>query len=64
MLAPGRKAQLIQLAQPAESRGEVDRDRRVEKLYDVVPPALPKLQMCLRTGRIERSFTATPLSAS
>ena len=42
VLAPGRGAQLIALAQPAESRGEVERGRRVEKLYDVVLPVLPK----------------------
>ena len=42
VLAPGRGAKLIQLAQPAESRGEVERGRRVEKLYDVVLPVLPK----------------------
>ena len=42
VLAPGRRAQLIALAQPAASRGELERGRRVEKLYDVVLPALPK----------------------
>ena len=42
VLAPERGAQLIQLAQPAESRGELERGRRVEKLYDVVLPVLPK----------------------
>ena len=42
VLAPRRGTQLIQLAQPAESRGEVERGRRVEKLYDVVLPVLPK----------------------
>ena len=42
VLAPGRGVQLIALAQPAESRGEVERGRQVEKLYDVVLPVLPK----------------------
>ena len=42
VLAPGRGAQLIGLAQPAESSGEVERGRRVEKLYDVVLPVLPR----------------------
>ena len=42
VLAPERGTQLIQLAQPAESREEVARGRRVEKLYDVVLPVLPK----------------------
>ena len=42
VLTPGRGAQVIQLARPAESGDSVDRGRRVEKLYDVVLPALPK----------------------
>ena len=42
VLAPGRGAQVIQLAHPAESGNSVDRGRRVEKLYDVVLPTLPK----------------------
>ena len=42
VLAPGRGAQVVQLAQPAESDDSVERGRRVEKLYDVVLPALPK----------------------
>ena len=43
VLAPGRESsQLIQISQPAESRGELERGRQVEKLYDVVLPALPK----------------------
>ena len=42
VLAPGRGAQVVQLAQPAESGDSVERGRRVEKLYDVVLPALPK----------------------
>ena len=42
VLSPGRGAQVIQLARPAESGDSVDRGRRVEKLYDVVLPALPK----------------------
>ena len=42
VLAPGRGAQVLQLAQPAESGDSVERGRRVEKLYDVVLPALPK----------------------
>ena len=42
VLAPGRGTQVVQLAQPAESGDSVERGRRVEKLYDVVLPALPK----------------------
>ena len=42
VLAPGRGAQVVQLAQPTESGDSVERGRRVEKLYDVVLPALPK----------------------
>ena len=42
VLSPGRGAQVIQLARPAESGDAVDRGRRVEKLYDAVLPALPK----------------------
>ena len=42
VLAPGRGAQVVQLAQPAESGDSLERGRRVEKLYDVVLPALPK----------------------
>ena len=42
VLAPGRGAQVIQLARPADSDDSVERGRRVEKLYDVVLPALPK----------------------
>ena len=42
VLSPGRGAQIIQLARPAESADAVDRGQRVEKLYDVVLPALPK----------------------
>ena len=42
VLAPGRGAQVIQLARPADSGDSVERGRRVEKLYDVVLPALPK----------------------
>ena len=42
VLTLGRGAQVIQLARPAESGDSVDRGRRVEKLYDVVLPALPK----------------------
>ena len=42
VLAPGRGAQVVQLAQSAESDDSVERGRRVEKLYDVVLPALPK----------------------
>ena len=42
VLTPGRGAQVIQLARPAQSGDSVDRGRRVEKLYDVVLPALPK----------------------
>ena len=42
VLSPGRGAQIVQLARPAESADAVDRGRRVEKLYDVVLPALPK----------------------
>ncbi len=42
VLAPGRGAQVIQLAHPAESAGCADRGRRVEKLYDMVLPAMPK----------------------
>ena len=33
---------MIQLAQPAEAADAVERGRRVEKLYDVVLPALPR----------------------
>ena len=42
VLAPGRGAQVVQLAQPAETDDSLERGRRVEKLYDVVLPALPK----------------------
>ena len=42
VLSPGRGAQVVQLARPAESADSVDRGQRVEKLYDVVLPALPK----------------------
>ena len=42
VLSPGRGAQIVQLARPADSGDSVDRGRRVEKLYDVVLPALPK----------------------
>ena len=42
VLSPGRGAQVIQLARPAESGDAADRGQRVEKLYDVVLPALPK----------------------
>ena len=42
VLSPGRGAQVVQLAQPAESGDSLERGRRVEKLYDVVLPALPK----------------------
>ena len=42
VLAPGRGAQVIQLARPGESGDGVDRGRRVEKLHDVVLPMLPK----------------------
>ena len=42
VLDPERGAQVVQLAQPAESGESVERGRRVEKLYDVVLPALPK----------------------
>ena len=42
VLAPGRGAQVIQLARPGESSDGVDRGRRVEKLHDVVLPMLPK----------------------
>ena len=42
VLSPGRGAQVIQLARPAESGDSVERGRRVERLYDVVIPALPK----------------------
>ena len=42
VLAPGRGAQVIQLARPGESGDSVDHGRRVEKLYDVVLPALPR----------------------
>ena len=42
VLAPGRGAQVIQLARPGESGDCVDRGRRVEKLHDVVLPMLPK----------------------
>ena len=42
VLSPGRGAQVVQLARPAESGDSVDRGHRVEKLYDVVLPALPK----------------------
>ena len=42
VLSPGRGTRLIQLAQPAESEDEVEHGRRVEKLYDVVLPVLPK----------------------
>ena len=42
VLDPGRGAQIIQLAQPVDSGAAVERGRRVEKLYDVVLPALPK----------------------
>ena len=42
VLAPGRGAQVIQLARPGESGDSVDRGRRVEKLHDVVLPMLPK----------------------
>ena len=42
MLSPGRGAQVIKIARPAESPDTVDRGRRVEKLYDVVLPALPR----------------------
>ena len=42
VLDPGRGAQVIKLAQPVESGDSVERGRRVEKLYDVVLPALPK----------------------
>ena len=42
VLAPGCGAQVVQLAQPAETDDSLERGRRVEKLYDVVLPALPK----------------------
>lgn len=42
VLAPGRGAQVVQLAQPTDADDSVERGRRVEKLYDVVLPALPK----------------------
>ena len=42
VLAPGRGAQVIQLARPAESGDSVGRGQRVEKLHDVVLPLLPK----------------------
>ena len=42
VLSPGRGAQVIQLARPAEFGDAADRGQRVEKLYDVVLPALPK----------------------
>ena len=51
VLAPGRGAQVIQLARPAESGDSVDRGRRVEKLHDVVLPLLPK--------EVQRSPSAT-----
>ncbi len=40
--APDAAAQVVQLAQPAETDNSLERGRRVEKLYDVVLPALPK----------------------
>ena len=42
VLAPGRGAQVIQLAQPGEADDTAERGRQVEKLYDVVLPVLPK----------------------
>ena len=42
VLAPGRGTQVVQLAQPMESGDSLERGRRVEKIYDVVLPALPK----------------------
>ena len=42
VLAPGRGAKVVQLAHPAGPDDTADRGQRVEKLYDVVFPALPR----------------------
>ena len=42
VLTPGRGAKVVQLAHPAGPDDTADRGRRVEKLYDVVLPALPR----------------------
>ncbi len=42
VLAPDRSLNLIQLAQPAEAKEAIERARGVEKLHDIVLPALPK----------------------
>ena len=50
VLAAGRGAQIIQLAHPAETGDSVENGRRVEKLHDVILPALPK--MAQRPGEV------------
>ncbi len=42
VLAPDRGVGLVQLAQMVETEESVERGRRLEKIYDMVLPALPK----------------------
>ena len=42
VLTPGRGPQVIQLAKPVDAGKAVDRGRRVEKLYDILLPAMQK----------------------
>ena len=57
VLASGRGTQVIQLARPSESGDAVDRGRRVEKLYDVVLPALPKEAQLPGSGTLKLDET-------
>ncbi|MDD9982301.1 MAG: phospholipase D-like domain-containing protein [Gammaproteobacteria bacterium] len=58
VFAPGRGAQVIQLARAAESGDSVERGRRVEKLHDVVLPLLPKEAQRSPSGTVKLDDTA------
>ncbi len=53
VLAPGRGPQTIQLAHPAETGDSAERGRRVEKLYDVILPAVPKEAQRTGNGKLK-----------